>query len=172
MKDLPVLVMIGFLIALAPVIDRPSRSKLQVAYARVRGFIRKTLLKSLDEKKSVDRKTQPNAAEALENLQAERQGVIDEARALPLLDGVLYVLLSRSTFGLTEVFPSAIEVQLEEARARSLRLLESAYIAADAILDAKFANSAAVRVQLASEHPGFSPRSYERVIDRGLFLAR
>jgi hypothetical protein len=128
--------------------------------------------------------SQEDDAVALKFRNFERQRVIEEARLLPLLDGVFFVLLyeqHRRELGprpharsleLAEVFPLVAVVQLEEARVRAAKLLASAYAAGDSLLTAKFDNSTEVRDRLAAEHPGFSAKSYDETVHFGCFQAR
>jgi hypothetical protein len=115
---------------------------------------------------------------------AERQQIVDTARAMPLLDGVFAVLLYdrfRRNLGplphavfldLQEVFPYVPKAELADARARADKLIASAYVAGDSLLSSKFTNSSQVREQLAAANPGFGAESYEETIHYGCFQAR
>lgn len=116
--------------------------------------------------------------------ETERERVIDEARRLPLLDGVFSVLFyNRHRRGLgrpphalpivlAEVFPAATETDLAEVSDRVTSLLSSAYRFGDALLAHNFTNYEATKETLAAEHPGFSAKSYEETINYGCFQAR
>lgn len=54
----------------------------------------------------------------------------------------------------------------------AVNLLASACSVGDSLLTNKFANTAQVLQQLASEHPGFSANSYDQTIYYGCFQAR
>ena len=121
---------------------------------------------------------------ALEQCNAERQRVIDDARSKALWDGVFAILLYNqhnrrlgppphaSYVELAEAFPAVAEPELAQAEARAGALLQCAFTAGDAYLAASVDIYEKLVNQLATENPGFARESYDRTIGYGCWQAR